>query len=302
MIEKRFWRTELGSFFSNLGTSLYYSLTQWLPSARIPVEKKLNDEAKVIVSLTTKPSRMGNTWLVIESILRQKEKPDAVILYLSEEEFENGPGVHPKLTALQKRGLQIIFVKDNLKPHNKYFYAMEAFPKASVVTIDDDKIYPSNLVASLKASHKKYPDSISAVMTRCIKVNGKAFESYMDWDVYPENSKPSHALLSLGVCGVLFPGGSLHKDVFDKETLKRMAPVTDDMWLKIMALRQDTKVVSLAGQYPHSFMSLPGMHSEQLRNVNITLGKNDTVFEDLVSFYNIDIGMFSAGTLCKEGV
>jgi len=273
--------------FANAGAPWYYSLTSWMPDARISNRGNLNEEGKVIVSLTTKPSRIHKTWLVIESILRQSEKPDALLLCLSEQEFTSKDMVPKEVLQQEKRGLQIVFTKENLKPHNKYMYAMENFPNASIVTIDDDKIYPKNLIANLKSYNKLYPGAICTTMARVIKFNNKEVEPYNNWNIYTKNSAPKHSLLSLGVSGVLFPPKSLHPDLFDKDTLREKSLLADDLWLKVMALKNNTPVASLAENFDKPFLSITGIHIEQLRHHNVTQGGNDTVFKDLLEHFQI---------------
>lgn len=274
----------------NFGYFLYYSISSLVfKRHRITVNQELNRHGKLIVSMTTKPDRVHKTWMVIESVLRQDLKPDGIFLYLPCEEFKDESVLPQKLIALKKRGLQIVFVVENLKPHNKYFYAMSAFPNANVLTIDDDKIYPSNLVSTLKLYAEQHEGEICSVLTRQIVMTGCSAEKYLNWHLMKTNVGPSHDLLSLGVGGVLYPAGALHKDVFDKEQLKSKALLTDDLWIKIMALRNNTPVTSLAGLFKQPFLSLTGMGKDQLMLKNIHGGGNDVVFKDLLCSYNIDI-------------
>ncbi len=277
----------------NLVYSLKYLFSSLFTNRfRIELDADLNRNDKIIVSMTSKPDRIHKVWLVVESLLRQKEMPNAVILYLALDEFRDEKILPQRLLKLKKRGLQIVFVADNLKPHNKYFYAMASFPKANIITVDDDKIYPPNLVSVLKQYAGLYPDKICSVLTREIKTKNGQVESYVNWEVIRSNREPSHTLLNLGVGGVIYPPGALHKDLFDKEQLKNRTLLTDDIWLKVMAIRNNTKIVSLAGLFRKPFVSITGLGKEQLMLKNIYGGENDLVFKDLLSWYNIDVNKF----------
>lgn len=186
----------------NFAYSLKYRISLLFTKRfRIEVSTDLNHDDKVIVSLTTKPDRVHKVWLVVESILRQNEKPDAVILYLALDEFKSEKILPKRLLKLKKRGLQIEFVSDNLRPHNKYFYAMSSFPKAKIITIDDDKIYPPYLVSTLNQYAALYPEKICAVLTRKITTKDGRPDNYTNWEVIRGNREPSHSLLNLGVGG-----------------------------------------------------------------------------------------------------
>lgn len=275
-------------FLLNLWVKTYYSLTAFLFECKISPQEDLNREGMLVVSFTTKPSRIYKTWLVVESLLRQSEKPDALILYLAMDEFKDESVLPARLVNLKKRGLQIVFVDENLKPHNKYYFAMKSFPLATIITVDDDKIYPSNLIKNLKEYHAKYPKSVCAPMTRSIKVCEGKIAPYIQWDKYLNDSKPSHSLISLGVGGVLYPSKALHPEAFNIHALKEIALHADDLWIKIMALKNNTSVASLAGNFNESYISIRGTHKEQLTTLNISQGENDIVFQKLISYYHIN--------------
>lgn len=280
----------------NFAIIVYYCLTALLGRrAKIAEDEDLNQRGKIIVCLTTKPERISKTWLVAESILRQRKKPDGLILYVARDEFEKESALPRSILSLRKRGLKIVFVEDNLRPHNKYFHAMGTYPEADILTIDDDKIYTPNLVGNLTECSKKYPGSICAVLVRKIMVKDRLVNSYLNWMISRKNADPSHALLSLGVGGVLFPSGSLHSDLFDVDRLRDKALLTDDLWIKIMALKQGTKVASAAGMFDYPFVSIVGLGKEQLMNLNVLKGQNDVVFKDLLESYQIDIGQLAEG-------
>ncbi|WP_207423837.1 hypothetical protein [Desertivirga brevis] len=291
---------DLKNFFLNLWAITVYSCTRWWPFAKIPISSDLHRDGALIVTLTAKPSRIEKLWLVLESILRQTEKPDGLILYLAREEFANEDVLPESLTRLKKRGLQIVFVESNLKPHNKYYFAMKSFPRANIVTVDDDKIYPANLIANLKKGHEKYPTAICASMTRSLVKEDSKLAPYVKWPVYKFNSKPSHLLVALGVCGVLYPPNALHSDVFDEDRLKQLALYADDLWLKVMALKGNTPVFSVAGSFKETLISISGSNTEQLTTRNIGNGENDIVVGKLFSFYHIEEDFISEERILQD--
>lgn len=279
----------------NVKLSFYYSITSLIFNRyKIKIDKELNQEGKLIVSLTTMPGRIQKVWLVVESILRQTDKPDALILYLAKDEFKDEKVVPKRLLSLRKRGLQIIFVDENLKPHNKYFYAMSSFPKADIVTVDDDKIYPSDMVKVLKDGQKRHPEEICSVLARNITLKGDNLDLYHTWKVIREAAPPSHSLLGLGVGGVLYPSGSLHPEVFNKELLKQKSLLTDDLWIKIMALKNNTRIVSLGHMVREPLIAITGLASGNLMSQNVEGGQNDRVFESLIKYYQVDVSAFHA--------
>lgn len=277
---------------ANLLLPVYYIISGFFISRELR-EENLNRKDCYIVSLTTFPDRIKKVWIAIESILRQQEKPDAVILWLSKQEFNERSSLPKSLLRLEKR-LQIEFCDDNLMPHNKYFHTMLKYPKANIITVDDDVIYPPDLIGDLKGCHKKYPDSVCSTVTRSItKTNGE-IDPYTDWKGTGEDLLRSHKLLQLGVGGVLYPPDSLHKEVFNKKILKQKALKADDLWLKIMSLKNDTKVVSLDHINRRKFLPVIFRNNKKLMEENIGERQNDKIFSDLLDHYELKNLIFNS--------
>ncbi|MDR8390238.1 hypothetical protein NC796_03735 [Aliifodinibius sp. S!AR15-10] len=267
-----------------------FSLTEKLPSFKIIPDNELNKDDKYIVSLTSFPKRIDKVWITIESILRQTRKPDAIILWLSKVEFPDPNSLPEKLLKLKKRGLIINFCDDNIMPHKKYYYCMKEYSNANIVTIDDDIIYPHTFLENLISYQKKFPESVCCTVARNITTNGKDnLTDYKEWKNVKENTTPSFSLIPIGAGGVLYPPKKLHEDVFDIQVLKQLAIKTDDLWLKIMAIRNYTKTVCCSGKYNRNFVSIIGSQKNNLMESNISGGDNNRVIHDLVDYYNVNM-------------
>lgn len=271
----------------NLFLPVYYFISRLFLVEEFNEKKNLNKKDCYIVSLTSFPVRIKKVWLAIESLLRQKEKPDAIILWLSKREI-NGRSSLPKSLLRLEKWVHIEFCEDNLMPHNKYFHTMARYPKANIITVDDDVIYPPNLIGDLKDCHKKHPDSICSTITRAIKETDGKIHPYTEWNGTGKDIIRSHKFLQLGVGGVLYPPDSLHEEIFNKKILKQKALKADDLWLKMMSLKNDTKVVSLANTNQQKFLPIIFENDRQLMEVNIGDGQNDKVFRDLLNHYQLE--------------
>lgn len=121
-------------------------------------KKKISnpDECDYVVSLTTYPARVSNVWRVIEMAANQRgiKEKYAICLYLIKSEFE-GIDLPVKIKELQARGLTVKFNKENLKCHNKYFYAFKDYPEKTIITIDDDLQYNHHTISKLVMFNKK---------------------------------------------------------------------------------------------------------------------------------------------------
>jgi hypothetical protein len=247
---------------------------------------------RYLVSLTTFPARIEKVCLTIESILQQKHPPDAIVLWLYKGEF-NGKSLLPrKLLNLEKRGLQIRFCEDNLMPHKKYFYTMKEYPGATVVTVDDDIIYPPDVLSNLIRASNKYPDAICCSIARHINNGRTIMIPYDHWNDITGTTQPRYDLLAIGAGGTLFPPGSLSNELFNLPVLKDVALKADDLWLKTMSLLSKTKVVCIAGAYPRFPVPVIQKNNQRLMDTNVGLGQNDTVINELMQHYRIPVAAF----------
>lgn len=123
---------------------------------------------KIIVSFTSYPPRINSVHQVVESLYRQTVPADEIVLYLSLDEFPLEAASLPgKLKSLiGQGGFRIEWVHGNLKSHKKYYYALQEYKDAVVITVDDDKIYAETMIGDLIKSHERFPDAVSARAVR----------------------------------------------------------------------------------------------------------------------------------------
>lgn len=199
-------------------------------------------ESMIVVSLTTYPARVASVWITVTSLLQQTMKPCKVILWLAEEQFPEHrlPG---SLLRLQKRGLEIRFC-DDIKPHKKYYYAMQEYPEYYIITADDDIFYPEDHIERLWKGHEKYPDTVICHWSHRIDFDSEhKFVPYNDW-VDNGEEIPSFATLAVGCNGILYPPQCLPKEAFDKNKIIEISLNTDDLWLKCMEIIGGYKTVN----------------------------------------------------------
>ena len=201
---------------------------------------------KVIVSLTTYPPRIGTINQVVESLMRQTRRPDEIVLWLSREDFPVGYELPKNLEYVISRGLRVEYVEGNIKPHKKYFYALKEHPEDIVVTVDDDAIYPPNLLEELYSFHLRFPECVVATRVRLIKTtDGMRLCPYSEWlNETGCIGRPCYGLLPIGLGGVLYPPHVLHDEVFNKQAILDLCVNADDIWLKFMSLMKGVKVVA----------------------------------------------------------
>lgn len=100
-----------------------------------------------MVSLTSFGPRLATLDLPLKSIFRQRTKPDHLMIVLDDDPVCRAYA--ESHTELADAGVEFVFDSIGLKPHNKYYYAMQKYPDAVVITVDDDSIYRKDTVFSL---------------------------------------------------------------------------------------------------------------------------------------------------------
>lgn len=154
----------------------------------------------IIISLTSFKPRLDMLHFALRSLFLQTHMPDRIILYFGDDVKEKD--LTNETLKLKQYGLEIEFRQDDLKSHKKYYYAMTENPDAIIVTVDDDFIYPSNMLESLVKLHEDSPDCIITVRAHRIKFDHEGeILPYMQWDwEYGGNYAPVEKSLCNGRC------------------------------------------------------------------------------------------------------
>lgn len=246
-------------------------------------------ENKIIVSITSIPSRFTSLYLCLETIMRQSLKPDKIILYLGNN--TKNMELPQNLKKMKKRGLTIEYRDDKeLKPHTKYFYAMQEHPNDIIITFDDDILYNKNVIKMLYESYLKFPNEVSAIRVHKITFNQDKINKYKNWIMEYKGKDtliPSHYLCATGVGGVLYPPHIMPKETFNKENIKNLSLSADDLWLKVMQIKYKIKVVKALEKNYYLFV-IKNSQSIALNKTNVDKCENDRVLSNLLNYYEID--------------
>lgn len=199
-----------------------------------------------VVSLTSYGKRIDTVFLTIESIGRGRMKPGRLILWLDEESTLADPPA--TLRRLVKRGLEI-HPTENYRSHKKYLpYVLSAdFFQQPLVTADDDVIYPQHWLEHLYAAYNQYPSVINCFRARKLNIQDGKLLPFTTWP-FCNSSEPSHRHFSEGVGGVIFPPRFLTALKLADKGFADKCPRHDDVWLNVLALRNDFRVRQILGE------------------------------------------------------
>ena len=287
---------------------------EWKKLPRGVKDQPLSGANAYIISLTSWPPRTNpgtpGIWLVIEGLMRQRTKPDRIILWLSSEEYPYGRYHLPQtLLDLEKRGLEIKFMQGNGHAANKLLPCFANKIAANIITVDDDILYPDHLVTDLKVAHQKTPHAVignaghvilnlkNGVVQSMLKYVSPPHVTYFnplkkEHSLYVLPGKQLTLSLAAGSRGILYPFDStgstfngLHRDVMNSEYVLKFATRNDDMWFHACRLKANTDLYS-AGcdlafieDYPYQLIGkndfLDGaLHDENKKLVFFKKGNN----------------------------
>ena len=183
---------------------------------------------ELIVSLTSYPPRFATLLPTLHCLLAQSVKPDRVILWVGADALEFLP---QPVRDLQAKGLEIRACKD-VGPYTKIIPALREFPKAFIVTADDDLFYYRYWLADLIVDWDGSARQIVCHRAHRIKFGDDGLPiPYHEWDFDIQGPALSTTIFPTGVGGVLYPPGCFAQDVLDEEKFLSLSPKADDVWL-----------------------------------------------------------------------
>ncbi|MCR5090216.1 MAG: glycosyltransferase [Oscillospiraceae bacterium] len=241
----------------------------------------------IIVSLTTFPARVDKVSLCMNSILRQKKSPDMVVLWLAKTQFPNKNELPLELRNLESHGLTIRYC-DDLRSYKKVFYTAQEFPDSVIITADDDTLYPESWLQGLIEEHKRYQDCVICYRAHKIVIDDGKVAPYDKWySQSPGIKGPDKMLVPIGVGGVLYPAGFFSGVNFDIETIRRLCPTADDLWLKAIGLKKGYSVVKV-NSYSKEWFTIKDSQKASLMQTNVCQNQNDVAMDNLSHYYQID--------------
>lgn len=243
-------------------------------------------DKKVIVSFTSFPGRIQDVWIVVECLFRQTYKADKIILWLSELQFE-GVELPSLLTDQQSRGLDIRFVKGDIKSHKKYIYALNEFKNDYVITVDDDLYYDNKLIQNLIQLKEKYPYALPTNRAHLIQFdNRNKVAPYSKWYHNYQIEKQSLLLVPTGGFGTLYEFDQLYQTFDNQILIKELVPHADDLWIKIQSLLKNTQVVT-NNRYNKDPISVKSSQLEKLVSINVLRGANDVQLRAVLDYFKM---------------
>lgn len=249
----------------------------------------------LIVSLTSYGKRVSGGGIVytLHSLLTQKCRPERIILWLGQDEF-NDANLPATLQFMMRQGIEVRFCKD-IRSYTKLLPTLELTPEYDVITVDDDIYYGNNLVEVLYRAHEQNPGCIVCMGCRIVELgDGNTLLPYATWqrNDYMKQEFRARYVVPLGVYGVLYPAGIMGDEVMQIELAQRLCPHADDLWFFVMGLRHRVEKYvcqfDMVAHYPTDLIRQT-LTRDRLFAENVTLNANDEQLANLISYFGLDI-------------
>ena len=278
-------------FFRTPKEQILISYYRHLRIQGIQINQTQKREKQIIVSLTSYPARLHNVGITIKSIMSQTMKPDQIILYLGEDTPKDA--VPESLLKLKKNGLSIIFVKQNSGSYKKFLYSFKDYWDEYVLTIDDDLIYPRDMIETLYKAAKKNPNCIIA--RRChlmlSDLSGKILP-YSKWKLEEQSIvKPSMSLFATTGAGTLFRPSLFLNGWDDNNTFMSFCKNADDIWIKFMCIKSNVPILFTPSQRVMP-IEIIAEDFNSLKYLNMT-ESNDKCINRLQDLLNINLSEYA---------
>lgn len=226
---------------------LYFNTYFYIKHLFSPKRNKLyngNRNEKIIISLTTYSKRIKYVYKTIESLFSQTIKPDKIILWLDENEF-NINSIPKTLKKQIKCGLEIGFC-ENIKSYKKIVPTLKKYQNDIIITADDDILYPKNFIEKLYIAY--LDDKIENNDKKSVYCN-YSFK-FLDNNLFPKARNISYLFSYVGTGGgCLFPPHILPDDIFNKDLFMKLAENHDDAFISVLLLKNNIKVHNVNENY-----------------------------------------------------
>lgn len=232
---------------------------KWDFLARVNHSKfRTNPRADFVVSIASYPKRAHLLPAVFEALNTQTIVPQKWILVLSEEEWPEGklPFFLEKLT---KRGLEIVWVKNNTFAVKKLVPVIQTYPDLGVITFDDELIYGKYVIKKLiDSSLINKVAIIGHVGKQLIQKNGELKMFYRLKET-ANLATPSEQVYFLGGSGTFYPPNSLDNKVFNIQAIHEIVPGRgSDIWFWAAAVAKGTQQICLGSKTDRSlYFAIP---------------------------------------------
>lgn len=210
-------------------------------------------EPKLVITMTSWTKRIHMAAVtILHFIEHQTDSYDKFYLFLSKTEFKSIKELPETLIRLSNEGkIEIVFLEKNYFSFKRMF----VFPKHYndiVISLDDDTLYPSDLIKTVKTYYRLYDKSIYNIFYNIggnlDAINGEQLNFY--YGVNNSNTPVmfSHSLMFFAQC--VFMPQTFPLEIIDYIELKnKISPHDEETWFTYFIIKNNTYLSTLPYNY-----------------------------------------------------
>jgi hypothetical protein len=239
--------------------------------------------SRLVISLTSYPSRFPTLALTLKCLLTQSLEPDAIVLWVADKDMDAIPD---DILRLKASGLTIRSTTD-LRSYKKIIPSLLDFPDAYIVTADDDAYYGRNWLKELVDAYEPGKKMIVCHRATLIALGKDGLPApYLDWKPKPPGYPLSNLTFPTGVGGILYEPNIFHADVTNASQFETLCPTADDIWLYFMAGRNGACwKLARRSSSPHVWLD---SQAQALMSENVGNCANDRQFRAMIDRFGFD--------------
>jgi len=233
-MSKLLFASKAFSLFCKQFTFEFVLNLRWLLfKLQIPLSKASDEfDDTLILTMTTYPKRVKYASKALKSVIIQNTTNARIVVYAFSDEYSE---VSRKLYVFEKYNVKIESYPHNLRQYLKIIPALERNPDKTIITFDDDILYPAGWLKGLLRARLNYPNFQIAyrgqfIQREVILTPDIYFNSKIYTPSKIEKLRPEEIILT-GVFGVVYPPHQFCSIVVDMEKAMSLSPSNDDLWL-----------------------------------------------------------------------
>jgi len=224
----------------------YFIYKKYAMLANITVKSfPLDPRANFVISVASYPKRIHLLPSVFEALSCQTILPKHAYIVLSEEEWPERK-VPSYIEKLVRRGIEIIWTKNNPFAVKVIVPILLKHPNLSIIPLDDDLIYGPRVFESLVKHHKTKKRCIIGHVGKSLYRKGDNLEMMFRETGQATINTPSSNVYFLKGSGTLYTPQSLDLRVTDVVAINQIVPGRGaDIWLWAAAIAAGSQQICL---------------------------------------------------------
>ncbi|MBU4530974.1 MAG: glycosyltransferase family 2 protein [Hoeflea sp.] len=218
--------------FSNTGLGgALRVLARWL-RLHLPLPIRTRQRAarpeRVVISLTTIPARARSLAPVLRSLLDQDMPADRIILWLPSRSLRQDRDYPDAGDVHIPEGVEVMRCED-LGPATKLLHSLRLEKDALVIAVDDDVVYPENLVSTLLSAHRKEPQTAFGLRGVMLEPGTRFVDLWHILSSGIDRAEPADILF--GTWGYMVPAWLCDEAMHDFSGYPASVRWVDDVWI-----------------------------------------------------------------------